>query len=60
MTSESVHGVIDQEAGEGYGVFKWTWVFDNPTCKGTIEGIYKGEQKIVFPNNDPTRYCNTL
>jgi hypothetical protein len=49
MKSESIHGVIDQETGEGFGVFKWTWVFDNPTCKGTIEGIYKGEQKIAFP-----------
>jgi hypothetical protein len=49
MKSESIHGVINQETGEGYGVFKWTWVFDNPTCKGTIEGIYKGEQKIAFP-----------
>jgi hypothetical protein len=24
--------------------------FDNEICKGTIEGIYKGEQTIVFPS----------
>ncbi len=50
MESESIIGVIDQETGEGYGVFKWRWVFDNPTCKGTLEGIYIGKQKIAFPS----------
>jgi hypothetical protein len=49
MKSESIHGVINQETGEGYGVFKWTWVFNNDVCKGTIEGIYKGEQIIAPP-----------
>lgn len=49
MESEPIHGFMDQETGVGWGVFKWTWVFDNPTCSGTIEGIYKGEQIIAFP-----------
>ena len=49
MESTLLIGLMDQEAGIGSGVFKWKWVFDNPTCKGTIEGIYKGEQILVFP-----------
>jgi len=49
MESTVIIGLMDQETGQGSGVFKWKWVFDNPTCKGTIEGIYKGEQTIVFP-----------
>jgi hypothetical protein len=49
MESTVLHGLMDQEAGIGSGVFKWKWVFDNAICKGTIEGIYKGEQTLVFP-----------
>lgn len=49
MTSLPIIGIMDQEAGQGSGVFKWKWEFDNPTCTGTIEGVYKGEQTIVFP-----------
>jgi len=49
MESTVLLGLMDQEAGIGSGVFKWKWVFDNPTCEGTIEGIYKGEQTLVFP-----------
>jgi hypothetical protein len=52
MESTVLIGLMDQEAGEGSGVFKWKWVFDNPTCKGSIEGVYKGEQTIVFPMMD--------
>ena len=49
MESTVIIGLMDQEAGQGTGVFKWKWVFDNEICKGTIEGIYKGEQTLVFP-----------
>ena len=49
MESTVIIGLMNQEAGQGSGVFKWKWVFDNPTCKGTIQGIYKGEQTLVFP-----------
>ena len=50
MTSIPIIGIMDQEAGMGFGVFKWKWEFDNEICEGTIEGIYKGEQTMVFPN----------
>ena len=52
MTSILIIGIMDQEAGMGFGVFKWKCEFDNEICKGTIEGIYKGEQTLVFPSMD--------
>ena len=50
MTSIPIIGIMDQEAGEGFGIFKWKLEFNNPTCKGSIAGIYKGEQTIAPPN----------
>lgn len=50
MTSTCIHMLMDSETGLGAGVFKWKWEFDNSICEGTIEGIYKGEQTLVFPN----------
>jgi hypothetical protein len=50
MESTQLILLMNQETSEGSGMFKWKWVFDNPTCKGTIEGIYKGEQTVAFPN----------
>ena len=38
--------LMNQETAEGSGMFKWKWDFGS---KGTIEGIYKGEQKVEFP-----------
>ncbi len=49
MTSTPIIGIMDLENGVGFGVFKWKWEFDNPTCKGAIEGIYTGKQTVDFP-----------
>jgi hypothetical protein len=40
---------MNLETGVGVGVFKWKWEFDSEICEGTIEGVYKGIQTMVFP-----------
>ena len=52
MTSTPIHGFMNLETGEGSGVFKWKWEFDNAICEGTIEGIYTGDQFMTFPMMD--------
>jgi hypothetical protein len=49
MESTQIIGLMNEEAGKGWGMFKWKWEFDNLICKGTIEGVYKGEQTLEFP-----------